>query len=145
MAVKPVKPHKDHFLIIEDDKGRKEVLLENPTYVMGRDRKCDIRLYSQFVSRRHATLLKCLGPDGSSYYRIIDGIPKGRTSSNGLLINGRKVASHDLKNGDEIVLGPQVFAIYQYRQHDTFPTTPPDDPFDITLIAPAMMGKEQED
>jgi len=61
------------------------------------------------------------------------------------LINGSKLASHDLQHGDEIVFGPQAFAIYQYRQRDVFPTMPPDDPFDITLIDPAMMDIELED
>ena len=98
MSKKPAKPHKNHFLIIEDEKGRKEFLLEKPTYSVGREAKCDIRLHSQFVSRRHATLLRCLKEDGGVYYRIVDGDSQGKKSANGLLINGRKVASHNLKN-----------------------------------------------
>ncbi len=145
MAVKTAKPHKYHFLIVEDDKGRKEVLLKDPSYSIGRQKGCDIRLHSQFVSRRHATLLRCLGEDGSSYYRIVDGTPEGQQSANGLLINGTKATSQDLEHGDEIVFGPQVFAIYQYRQRDVFPTMPPDDPFDITLIDPAMMEDDWEE
>ena len=139
MAGKPAKPHKEHFLIIEDGKGRQEILLTHPAYALGREQKCDIRLNSQFVSRRHATLLRCLREDGSAYYKIVDGDAEGKTSANGLMINGHKLTSHELQHGDEIVFGPQVFAIYQYRQRDIFPTIPPDDPFDITLIDPAMM------
>lgn len=142
MAGKPAQPHKEHYLIVEDDKGRQEFHLKEPKYVIGRDNKCDIRLHSQFVSRRHATLLRCLELDGTAYYRIVDGDVGGKPSANGLLINTRKVPSHNLKHGDEIVFGPQVFAIYQYRQRDTFPTIPPDDPFDITLIDPHMMMSE---
>lgn len=139
MTSKTVQLRKDHFLIIEDDKGRQEILLENPSYSIGRDVRCNIRLHSHFVSRLHATLFRRLKEDGTAYYRIIDGDAQGKASSNGLVINGRKESSHDLKHGDEVVFGPQVFAIYQYRQRDVFPTAPPDDPFDITLIDPHML------
>lgn len=50
--------HESHILIVEDDQGRKEFTLERPIYSIGRDRECDIRLVSQFVSRRHATLVR---------------------------------------------------------------------------------------
>lgn len=142
MVEKSAKPYKEHFLVVEDDKGRREVLLTEPTYSIGRERNSDIVLNSQFVSRRHATLLRMSREDGNSYYRIVDGDSQGKTSANGLVINGRKVFHHDLKNGDKVVFGPQVSAIYQYRQKDIFPTVPPDDPFDITLIDPAMMDNE---
>ena len=145
MAPKTAKLHKDHFFIVEDDKGRREVLLRDPCYSIGRQKECNILLHSQFVSRRHATLLRCLAEDGSSYYRIVDGTPEGPNSANGLLINGSKATDKDLEHGDEIVFGPQVFAIYQYRQRDVFPTMPPDDPFDITLIDPAMTPDDGED
>jgi pSer/pThr/pTyr-binding forkhead associated (FHA) protein len=144
MAEKSAKPYKDHFLLIEDDKGRKEIILKNPTYSIGRDRNCDIRLHSQFVSRRHATLLKFLRDDGQSHYRIVDGDSQGNTSANGIIIDGRKVYHHDLKNGDKVIFGRQVSATYQYRQRDIFPTIPPDDPFDITLIDPSMMDNSEE-
>lgn len=97
--------NESHLLILEDDQGRKEFSLENPIYSIGRDRDCNIRLVSQFVSRRHATLVRLPRElDGHSYYyRIVDGDAKGKLSSNGLMINGRKMQSHDLRNEDEIV------------------------------------------
>jgi len=45
--------------------------------------------------------------DDTYFYRIVDGDSKGKPSANGMLINGRN-PSHDLKNADEIVFGPQV-------------------------------------
>ncbi|MEL4898635.1 FHA domain-containing protein [Crocosphaera sp. Alani8] len=146
MAEKSVLPQREHFLIIEDDKGRQEVLLREPTYSMGRSQHCDIRLRSQFVSRHHATLYRRIGEDGSSYYRIVDGDFQGKRSVNGLLINQAKIKqdSHDLQDGDEIVFGPQVFAIYQHRQRDKFPTLPNNDPFDITLIDPSMIDYDED-
>ncbi|MBE9127909.1 MULTISPECIES: FHA domain-containing protein [unclassified Coleofasciculus] len=134
------KANQNHLLIVEDERGRKEVTLEEPVYSMGRDEKSDIRLFSQFVSRRHATLVRREREDGSNYYQIVDGNLKGQTSSNGILINGKKLPSHDLEDEDEIVFGPQVSARYYVLKRDSIPTGPPDE-FDITLISPNMMGE----
>ncbi len=140
MTSKSAKPLIYRCLIINDDKGRHEVVLNKPSYSLGRERNCDIRLHSQFVSRRHATLLRVKGKDS---YRIVDGDPQeGTLSSNGLRINGRRVSSHELKNGEKISFGSQVYAIYEHRRHDSFPTIPPNDPFDITLIDPS--GNESQ-
>jgi pSer/pThr/pTyr-binding forkhead associated (FHA) protein len=142
MAAKPAKHREEHILIVIDGKGQKEILLEEENYSLGRGQQCDIRLNSQFVSRHHATLVKRSRQDGYDYYRIVDGDSDGNVSVNGLLVNGRKVLFHDLKDGDKVVFGPQVIAIYQHRQFDVFPTIPPDDPFDITLIDPAMIDSD---
>ncbi len=139
-----IEPHLNHLLIIEDDKGRREFLLDAPHYSIGRDPKCDVRLVSQFVSRRHATLIQLENDDGSYYYRVVDGNAKGKVSANGLLINGRKLQAHDLQNEDEIVFGPNVRAIYYLLQRDAVLTIPPDE-FDITLISPNMIGDPEDD
>ncbi|MBE9212576.1 FHA domain-containing protein [Plectonema cf. radiosum LEGE 06105] len=138
-----VQSNETHILIIEDDQGRKEFTLESPLYSIGRDRDCDIHLVSQFVSRRHATLVKLPREDDNEkryYYRIVDGDIKGKASSNGLMINGRsKVPAHDLKNEDEVVFGPQVRAIYYLLQRDATQTGQMDaSEYDITLINPSM-------
>lgn len=138
------EPKQNHLLIIEDDKGRREFLLDAPQYSIGRDPKCDIRLVSQFVSRHHATLQEFKRASGSRGYRIVDGNAKGRPSANGLLINGRKLQAHDLTNEDEVVFGPKVRAIYYLLQRDAVVTVPPDE-FDITLISPNMIGDPEDD
>jgi pSer/pThr/pTyr-binding forkhead associated (FHA) protein len=131
-----------HLLIIEDDQGRKEFTLIHPVYAIGRDKHSDIRLISQFVSRRHATLVRLTKQDtpDSYYYRILDGDGKGKSSANGLMINGRKVSSsHDLQNEDEVVFGPQVKAIYYLLQKESESTGNIDaSEYDITLINPGM-------
>ena len=144
MTAKPVKHREEHILIVTDGKGHREVKLHNKTYSLGRGVQCNIVLQSQFVSRHHATLIKREDRDGGSHYRIIDGDCEGKTSVNGLSIDGKKVRFHDLKHGDKVILGPQVEAVYEYRQYDIFPTIPPDDPFDITLIDPAMIDDEEQ-
>ncbi|XGV99725.1 MAG: FHA domain-containing protein [Leptolyngbya sp. BL-A-14] len=119
---------KRHLLLVEDDKERREFVLDSPVYSIGRNPKCDISLVSIFVSSRHATLVQLIDDSGSIYYRIVDGNLKGKASANGLLVNGRRLQSHDLVDGDEIVFGPQVRAIYhlqaQRPPNDGFPTTP---------------------
>lgn len=137
-------PHaQNHLLIVEDDRGTKEFLLKAPVYSVGRDPQCDIRLYSHFVSRRHATLIRISRLDGTEYYQIVDGDGKGQSSSNGLLINGRKIPAHNLQNEDEIVFGPQVKAKYYQLKRDSQPSGPLD-PLDITLINPSMLDDETE-
>ncbi|MGQ9869910.1 FHA domain-containing protein [Leptodesmis sp.] len=140
----PSESYQHHLLIIQDDKGRREFILENPIYSIGRDPKSDIRLISQFVSRHHATLKQLSHKDGSIYYRIEDGDAKGKPSANGLLINGRKLHAHDLNNEDEIVFGPKVRAVYYRLERDAILTIPPDE-FDITLISPNMIGEPEDD
>jgi pSer/pThr/pTyr-binding forkhead associated (FHA) protein len=132
--------NENHLLIIEDDQGRKEFSLEQPVYSIGRDRECNIRLMSQFVSRRHATLVRLPREHNSHsyYYRIVDGDAKGKPSSNGLMINGRKIPNHDLKNEDEIVFGPQVRAIYYLLRNTQRLGQTDSSEYDITLINPGM-------
>lgn len=132
----------EHILSVEDDSGRREVILSLPVYVIGRSPDCDIILQSQFASRHHATLHRQQSEGGSSYYRIVDGDRKGKPSANGLLVNGRKVSAKDLKHGDSITFGSQVVATYQFRQRDEFSPSLSYDPFDITLIDPAMILEE---
>lgn len=141
--VMPSEPHHNHMLIIEDDKGRREFDLDAPVYSIGRDPRCDIRLVSQFVSRRHATLVQLPKEDGSYYYRIVDGNLRGQASANGMIVNGRKLQSHDLFNADEVIFGPNVRAIYYWLRRDAIQTVPPDE-FDITLISPGMIGDPED-
>jgi pSer/pThr/pTyr-binding forkhead associated (FHA) protein len=133
------EPYQSHLLIVEDDNGRRGVVLDGSEYSIGRDPTCDICLESLFVSRRHATLLRLPDGDGTFSYRIVDGDLEGRRSSNGFLVNGYRLRTHNLQNEDEIVFGPQVRIIYYLCHRDAVVTLPADE-FDITLISPGMIG-----
>lgn len=140
--------NESHLLIIEDDQGRKEFPLEKTIYSLGRDRECNIRLISHFVSRRHATLVRMQqgdnnGYSNSYYYRIVDGDAKGKPSANGLMINGRKMPVHNLKNEDEIVFGPTVRAVYYILENSDVSERVNNDESDITLIT--HRGLEDEE
>jgi len=99
--------------VIEDKQGKRAILLEAATYSIGRDSHNSIVLYSNLVSRQHAILLRVTSPETATYlFRIVDGNLQGKSSTNGLLINGRRCFSHDLKPGDVIVFGGNVKARY---------------------------------
>jgi pSer/pThr/pTyr-binding forkhead associated (FHA) protein len=106
------------LLLISDTKGNREFLLDKELYIIGRDSKCDIRLISPFVSRHHATLVRLQDANGVLYYRIVDGDLRGQPSTNGILVNGRKVTSHKLRNEDEILFAPNVVIVYYWLGQD---------------------------
>lgn len=100
-------------LLIEDDRGWREVSLQQERYRIGREPTSDICLYSKFVSRHHAVLTRTMNSDGSTGYRIVDGDVNGRASTNGVLINGQKYRTAELCPEDVIVFGPGVQATYR--------------------------------
>ncbi len=138
----PAQESQTHLLIIEDDKGRKEFVLEEAIYFVGKSPDCHLQLQSPFVSRRHATLERQENSDGTYSYQITDGYPNGKRSANGLMINGRKIINHILQDQDEIVFGPQVKVVYYLLKRDSFVSAPLDE-FDITLISPNMIDEEE--
>ncbi|QUY43867.1 FHA domain-containing protein [Acaryochloris marina] len=96
-----------HVLMIEEEEGVRCVLLESPTYSLGRDKKNSIVLpASKAVSRFHAMLLRIPGANSSGYsYRIVDGDATGKLSTNGVVVNGERTTSHTLVEGDAVMLG----------------------------------------
>lgn len=103
-----------HILVIEDQKARRIVALEEASYSVGRESTNDIVIYEQVVSRHHATIVRVrLSPRLDTYsYRIIDGDLEGNRSTNGLLINGKLQQSHNLKHGDVVIFGPKAKVSY---------------------------------
>jgi tetratricopeptide (TPR) repeat protein len=101
------------LLVIEDDWGKREILLERDRYLIGRDPKSDICLHSQFVSRHHAILVRVNPTNEIVSYQIIDGDSSGKPSTNGLIINGKKLRSTELQSEDAIVFGPKAQATFR--------------------------------
>ncbi|WP_323194460.1 FHA domain-containing protein [Nodularia harveyana] len=140
------KTDESHRLIIEDNQGRKEFILQQTIYSVGRGKDCNIRLASQFVSRRHATLVRMQGNNQNSYYyRIVDGDATGKPSANGLIINDNKISVHNLKNEDEIVFGPRVRAIYYLLRNSDISERTDGDESEITVINHRRDEDEDED
>ena len=107
-----------HVLVVDDLDGRRTINLDAATYSIGRDQTNSIVLNSKMVSRQHALLLRVTVPETSTHmFRIIDGDLQGKRSTNGLVINGRKLFSHDLKHGDQLLFGNDVKAKYYFLRN----------------------------
>lgn len=106
--------HVSHTLFITDARGSRKLALDGLKYTIGRDVNNNIQLYSRFVSRQHAVLLRVPGEGGKYSFRIIDGDLSGKPSVNGVIINHhlKVVSSYDLLNGDVITLAPNVELTY---------------------------------
>ncbi|AKG20833.1 EAL domain-containing protein [Calothrix sp. 336/3] len=95
-----------HFLLVQDQQGKRNILLQDTTYSLGRDSRNAIVLHSRSVSRQHAILLRVPLTDSDQYgFRVIDGSFKGKRSTNGVYVNGNKCFSHNLQHGDVIEFG----------------------------------------
>ncbi|MDX2272427.1 MAG: FHA domain-containing protein [Cyanobacteriota bacterium] len=105
-----------HVLVIDDDAGRRSLDLSGITCTIGRDPSNAIVLNSSGVSRQHAILLRVPTANGQFFYRIFDGNAEGKRSTNGILVNGQRCASHDLRDGDHISFGSNVEAQYYIRE-----------------------------
>jgi hypothetical protein len=74
--------------------GRKEEIT-SPRVVLGRSRTCDVHVADVNVSRRHAEIRQ----EGTAYWVVDLG------STNGTLLNGKRVDRERLHDGDTITLG----------------------------------------
>lgn len=83
-----------------------EITLKNGSYTIGRSLNNSIRLESSEISRLHARVLI-----GKSSSEIID-----ENSSNGTYVNGNKITSCNLSNGDIIKIGKFDLEFSSYMQ-----------------------------
>ena len=83
------------YLEVQGSERALLIRLEDGVLHIGRGLSAGLRLDENSVSRRHAILVP--RPRGA---RILDD-----RSSNGTLVNGRRVQQADLRDGDVIVLG----------------------------------------
>jgi pSer/pThr/pTyr-binding forkhead associated (FHA) protein len=81
--------------------GRTGLLFTEPRISIGRDEDCDIVLEGETVSRTHCEIVRW----GAAYI-LRDG------SRNGTFINGERVASAQLKNGDRIRVGQNIMLVH---------------------------------
>ncbi|BFM39084.1 EAL domain-containing protein [Synechocystis sp. LKSZ1] len=136
-----------HILVIEDQKSRRIVTLEENTYDIGRDPSSAIILYDRQVSRHHATLLRINDYQNQHYtYRIIDGNLQGKRSTNGVMVNGQYCLSHELKNGDQITFGSKSRVNYQIVEVDAESSGAPSDSLSPApaLFSPSPLAQRPE-
>jgi transcriptional regulator with GAF, ATPase, and Fis domain len=82
--------------------------LEKEITFLGRDKECEICLDDGSISSRHAQIIKKKGQF------IISDLK----STNGVFVNGKKVKTYSLQDGDEVVLGKLTFRFWQ-REKDS--------------------------
>jgi pSer/pThr/pTyr-binding forkhead associated (FHA) protein len=77
-------------------------VVEKPETLIGRDpEKCDIVLSDPEVSSIHAVIKK----------NAITCTLEDQKSANGTLLNGQRINSHELTNGDEFLIGSTTFTV----------------------------------
>jgi len=74
--------------------GRKQEIT-SPRVVLGRSRACDVHVADVNVSRKHAELHQ----EGATYWIVDLG------STNGTIVNGKRIERERLRDGDSITLG----------------------------------------
>lgn len=94
----PVLTARASLSIVRGENEGAQFVLEKKTTFIGRDEDCDIVIPEAVVSRHHAKIVRV----GSKYY-LYD-----LKSTNGTLVNGRRIDQHLLQNGDEIQVGVSV-------------------------------------
>lgn len=73
----------------------KQITLDKPRHLIGRNALCDIDIVHEWISRQHAIIIR----NGKSTL-IVD-----LNSKNGVYVNGKRVKNHVLINNDIIMLG----------------------------------------
>lgn len=118
-----------HVLILEDiSSSPRKVILQEPTYSIGRHSSNNIILNSPKTSRNHATLLRRTDVKNNRFsYWILDGDLQGNRSRNGIFVNGKKCLVHELNHDDIINFGNEEQAKYQILSEESvvipdFPT-----------------------
>ncbi|MCU0532804.1 MAG: EAL domain-containing protein [Hydrococcus sp. Prado102] len=103
----------NHILVIDAPNFRQTVSLEDSIYSIGRNTGNSIVIFSQKLSRKHATIVrKNEAIDNNDSFLIIDGDLEGNKSKNGIFVNGRKCDEHELKHGDLINLSDDIRMSY---------------------------------
>ncbi|HEY2162226.1 MAG TPA: FHA domain-containing protein [Solirubrobacteraceae bacterium] len=85
-----------HYLAVRDDVETRLVQLQDTVTHIGRAADADVQLDDHGVSRDHAVLVR-----HGRHFRLLDN-----GSANGTFVNGRQIATANLRDGDEILIGP---------------------------------------
>lgn len=112
-----------HMLILTEKGIERNINLNASTYSLGRHPANSIVLHDEMVSRQHALLLRIpKSKRGDCLFRITDGNLQGKRSQNGILVNGRRCYSHDLRDYDVITFSDNSQAIYRQIKNPSSPS-----------------------
>ncbi|NOX76316.1 MAG: FHA domain-containing protein [Gammaproteobacteria bacterium] len=97
-----------------------EITLEEGDWLIGRHPDCDIRVVDDTVSGRHALV----SARSSAYMEgLLDVHVEDQGSTNGTLVNGRKITHHMLKHGEVVKIGGHDFTLIDEAIRAFEPTT----------------------
>jgi pSer/pThr/pTyr-binding forkhead associated (FHA) protein len=102
------------------------ILLDKPILLLGRHPECDVQIESRKISRRHCCIARV---DDSFVVRDLG-------STNGVRINGKRVAEGPLVDGDELVVGDLRYTVRNPEQSSTVAPLPPTPQVAIRPILP---------
>lgn len=108
-AVAALPPGSALLLESRDGVPGSRFLLDRDEVIAGRHPACSIFLDDVTVSRRHAGFLR-----RSDTFEVVD-----QSSLNGTYVNGDRVDSKRLDNGDEVQIGKFRFTFYHSVQKDS--------------------------
>lgn len=91
------------------DKVLKDIEIEKPIVTIGRDVNCNVRIDNLAVSKNHAQILDLQG----SY--VIEDLD----STNGTLLNDKKIKKETLKHLDVLTIGKHSLEIHIRQFSDT--------------------------
>ena len=94
-----IAPEGDKRLLIRTDADSEVVHVLGRKTSVGRTPDNDLQIDTKYISRHHAVILA--GPA----HTIIEDL----NSTNGVLVNGRRITRQTLKDGDAVVIGKTVF------------------------------------
>ena len=89
------------LILVQMDGKQREILLNKPVQVIGRQTDCQIRIATSAVSRHHCEVSI---QDSKAVLRDLG-------SSNGTFVNRRRIAHTELAAGDLISIGDLVFVV----------------------------------
>lgn len=115
------------FVIRGNDQGRR-FELEGSVITIGRDSSNTVQLHDSGVSRHHAEIRRM-----ENRFRLVD-----LNSSNGTLVNGKRIQEHWLSSGDQIQMGRTLMLF----------TCPPEDaerdvPWNVSITAEPEAERSQ--
>lgn len=81
--------------------------LNLPSIVIGRGSEADLRIHDPGISRRHAEFRTVDDGQGRTFVQVTD-----LASTNGVIVDGRKVAEATARHGSEVRLGSTVIRVH---------------------------------
>src|SRR5262245_2322863 len=114
----------DARLEVTDEQGYRVVVLDKPTFTIGRRGASDLHLTGGDVSRQHAEILTSHG-----HYLL-----HACGSRGGTYVNGTQVTEQRLSHGDKIQVGQGAGARLVFLTHDRPPDTGSRTPTDASAI-----------